>query len=422
MKGYVVKLIVIVLAVAMLTTAFAGCTPTPQASGDPLATNAQKKGEDPASAQAGNGEKQEVTVGVMTALSGSSIRMGEIYKAAIEAANKAIEEDGFLKDYTLKFEYVDDKGDAGEAPNAANFVINNVDADVTIGHFLTTMHLASGQFFEDAQIPVIGIVSGPASVAQDWDYTFIATGTDLIQADTLLAYLVEEKGFSKIGIANVNTEGGMSAANRIVATLKDKYSLEPATQDQFAIDDTDFTAQVLRMKDAGVEAAIYWGGSQPNGNIFMKQIEQMWAPVPEEVYFCGGTSMGQVQMLEAWDEKDLVQVGFPIGFIPDKENPQIARFMTDYQALDKEKQEPADVAARVYDAVYLIANSLNNMGSYDVNADDFTAKLRDAMRKCSFEGVQGHFDYSAFDNGEGLGQLSIAEWVEGGTYKKVFPK
>lgn len=416
MKRNMAKLIVMVLAIALLATAFSGCTTAPQASGSPAAADA------PNSAQGDNGEKQVVTVGVMTALSGSSIRMGEIYKAAIEAANKAIEEDGFIKNYTLKFEYVDDKGDAGEAPNAANFVINNVGADVTIGHFLTTMHLASGQFFEDAQIPVIGIVSGPASVAQDWDYTFIATGTDLIQADTLLAYLIEEKGFSKIGMAHINTEGGMSAATRIAETLKTKYSLELATQDQFAMDDTDYTAQVLRMKDAGAQAAIYWGGSQPNGNIFMKQIEQLWAPVPDEVYFCGGTSMGQVQMLEAWDQKDLVQVGFPIGFIPDKENPQIARFIKDYQALDKENQEPADVAARIYDAVYLIANSLNNMGAYDVNADDFSVKLQEAMSSCSFDGVQGHFDYSAFDNGEGLGQLSIAEWVEGGTYKKVYPK
>ena len=45
---------------------------------------------------------------------------------------------------------------------------------------------------------------------------------DLMNADTLIEYLVEEKGYTKISMVNVNTEGGQSAGDRVEEVLADK--------------------------------------------------------------------------------------------------------------------------------------------------------------------------------------------------------
>lgn len=412
------------LSALLLATALTGCSGGTGGTGETTGQTTKAAGETAAKETTGStsSEKPTVKVGVMCPMSGESARFGEIYKASITAAMKAVNEDGLLKDYNLEFEYIDDKGSTDGAPAAATYALDQYGAHVSIGHMLTTMVLVSGPMFEEAQVPLLGIVSGPASVAQGFEYLCIETGTDLIQADTLLQYLVEEKGFSKIGLVHINTEGGMSAADRIETTLKDKYNLELATRDAMVNEDADFTAQVLKMKDAGVETVIFWGLSQANGNLMMKQIEQTWGPVPEEIFFAGGTNLAQNQMLETWGEEDIAGVVFPVGYIPDESNPAIARFMKDFTEADPLKQAPADVPARVYDSVFHLVTALNNLGAYDVEADDFSVKLNGALRQASFDGVQGHFDFSAFDDGEGFGQMNIGEWGAGYTQKKVFPK
>lgn len=365
-------------------------------------------------------DKPVVKVGVMCPLSGENARFGEIYKASITAAMKAIEEDSLLKDYTLEFEYVDDKGATEGAPTAATFVLDNYGADVCIGHLLTTMILVSGQYFEDAQVPLLGIVSGPASVAQGWEYLCIETGTDLSQADTLLSYLINEKKFSKLGLIHINTEGGMSAANRIQETLQNTYNLQLVTRDAMTMEDADYTAQILKMKEGGAEAVVFWGLSQANANLCMKQIEQLWGKVPEEIFFAGGTSLAQNQMRETWSSEDLEGVVFPVGYIPDESNPAITRFIKDFREADPLGQDPADVPARVYDAVFHIVTALNDLGAYDVDAADFGQKLNDALRHATFEGVQGLFDFSATDNGVGLNKMNIGQWGPGYTQSKVY--
>lgn len=425
MKRKTVKLLAPLTALAMMGMVLGGCgnseTSAPAGSSETKAAETGQTAGNTGSTESTGSEKPVVKVGVMCPMSGTSARFGELYKASITAATKAIEEDGLLKDYTLEFEYVDDKGATDGAPAAATFVLDQYGADVAIGHMLTTMILVSGPMFEEAEIPLLGIVSGPASVAQGFNYLCIETGTDLIQADTLLEYLVEEKGYKKLGLIHVNTEGGTSAADRIEQTMKDKYGQDLVTRDAMTNEDTDFTAQVLKMKDGGAEAVIFWGLNQSQGNVCMKSIEQNWGKVPEEILFAGGTSMAQNQMTETWDSKDLEGVVFPVGYIPDESNEAIVRFIKDFKEADSLNQDPADVPARVYDSVFHIVTALNNLGPYDVDAEDFSTKLNEELRKASFDGVQGHFDYSAFDDGQGLGMMNIGEWGPDYTQRKIYP-
>lgn len=417
MKRSKKKVLASLMALAMMGSVLGGCGNSGgETAAEPAGQTASKEETQ------GESGKPVVKVGVMCPMSGTSARFGEIYKASIDAAMKAIEEDGLLKDYTLEFEYVDDKGATDGAPTAATYVLDQYGADVAIGHMLTTMILVSGPMFEEAQIPLLGIVSGPASVSQGFEYLCIETGTDLIQAETLLKYLVEEKGYKKLGLIHINTEGGTSAADHIEKVMKEQYGLDLITRDAMTTEDTDFTAQVLKMKEGGAEAVIFWGLNQSQGNTCMKNIEQSWGKVPEEILFAGGTSMAQNQMIETWDAGDLEGVVFPVGYIPDETNPAIARFIKDFKEADPLSQDPADVPARVYDSVFHLVTALNNLGPYDVEAEDFSIKLNEQLRKASFNGVQGAFDYSKFDNGEGFATMNIGAWGPDYSQIKVYPK
>jgi hypothetical protein len=65
--------------------------------------------------------------------------------------------------------------------------------------------------------------------------------------------------------------------------------------------------------------------------------------------------------------------------------------------------------------------ALNALGAQDVNAKDFPSKLNTALRQAKFTGVQGNFDFSANDNGVGLGQMNIGEWTANYGQRKIYP-
>lgn len=366
-------------------------------------------------------EKQTVKIAVMCPQSGINARFYEIYKASIEAALRCMEEDGMLPEYyDFEFEYIDDQGTTEGAPAAANYALDSYGCHVAIGHLLTTMILVSGQYFEDAQVPLLGIVSGPASVSQGWEYICIETGTDLMNADTLLEYLVEEKGYTKISMVNVNTEGGQSAGDRVEEVLTDKYGLELATHDEVEALEPDMSALVLKMKDAGAEAVICWGVEVATSNLLNSQINQLWGETPEDVLYCGGTNMAQNTNTQAWSAEDIEGVVFTSGYIFDGSETH-TRFRDYVVELDPEGMEPSDVGARVFDAMYHIVTALTNMGQMDVDDPEFSKTLNQYLRTAAFTGVQGEVDFGAFDNGVGLKAMNVGVWTENYGQEKIYP-
>lgn len=346
-----------------------------------------------------------VVVAVMCPLSGEYSRFGEQYKAAIEAAMKYVNENDMLNDYQLQFEYIDDKGTTDGAPTAANLALDQYECNVAVGHMLTTMVLADGQYFEDAETPLLGIVSGPASVAQGWEYISIETGTDITQADTLVDYLVSN-GSKNISLINVNTEGGMSAADEIENVLRDEYQLELATHEQIDNNVTDFTSIALKMKDAGTDTVIFWGLSQANGQICYTAVKDYVG----DVTFAGGTNLAQNQMLTTWNAEDINGVVFPVGYIYEEDNEMKKTINSYYKELDPDNNDLTDVPARVVDSIFHIVTALNDVGIQDPESDDFNKNLNNALRNAKFTGVQGDFDFSVNDNGVGLNKMNIGMW------------
>lgn len=367
-------------------------------------------------------EKQIVKVAVMSSESGANSRFMDIYKASIGAALRIMEEDGTLPTYyDFEFEYIDDQSTTEGAPLAANYALDSYGCHVSIGHLLTTMILVSGQYFEDAEIPLLGIVSGPASVSQGWEYLCIETGTDLTNADTLCEYLVEVQGYEKIAMVNVNTEGGQSAGDRVEETLKNKYGLELVVHDECESIEADMSAIVLKIKDAGAQAVICWGVDVSTANLLNSQIEQLYAKTPEEVLFCGGTNMAQNNNALTFTAEDLEGCVFTSGYIFDENNEMHKRFKDYVIELDPEHQEPSDVGARVFDAMYHIRTALEEMGQMDVNDSDFSKVLNQHLRTAKFTGVQGEFDFSQNDNGVGLNTMNVGVWTANYGQEKIYP-
>ncbi len=429
MKRSLMKIFALVLVVVMLTAVFASCKkedPTPAETTPEATTGAETTAEETAPEY--TGPTMTVKVGVMCPVTGTNSRMGIREKASIDAAMAHMAEDKFLNPaYELEImEFVDDQNTTDQAPIAANLMISE-DPHVVIGHHYTTMILAVGDLFEAAQIPLIGMVSGPASVQKGWEYFHIGTVTDTDAASSLAEYLVKEKNLKNFLVMARNDEGGMAGAEAVIAKLKELgIDFKDEAYMKFGIDDTDFTPYALKAKELGVDAVLTYGLSAANALTCYDQIENLYAQIPEKVFFAGSTSFAQPDMAKQLPGDKLQGIVFPTGYIQDPENAFKERFKNTFKANDPDGQWPGDNDARVYDACWNIAAALNLMieteGVKDINDEDFREKLNYYISQLDREGVQGHIEYKAFTDGRILKAANIGEWQADGQAIKVYPK
>ena len=61
------------------------------------------------------------------------------------------------------------------------------------------------------------------------------------------------------------------------------------------------------------------------------------------------------------------------------------------------------------------------MGPMDVNDPEFSKTLNTHLRSAAFTGVQGEFDFGAYDNGVGLLSLNIGQWSDDYAQVKIYP-
>ena len=422
-----------VVAVVVLLAMLVACAPQAPPTGNGGAAPPTPPGPGPGAPPGANGDAEQMVVRVvtMTPMSGPDVRMGIRQENSLAAAEQHMAEDNFLTPaYRIDFirPFIDDLNSTDGAPIAANLAIA-MDPHAVIGHHFTTMILISGPMFEEAGIPLFGMVSGPASVQQGWDYFHIGTVTDIDAGVVLGDYIVNELGVTNVLVMARNDEGGMAGAEGVMDRI-DYLTGTPMDRDRhymlFAIDDIDFTAHAMRARDLGVEAVLTYGLNATQGIIAYDQIEQIYGPIPDTVLFAGSTAFGSALMPVHFTPDKLQGIFFPTGYIMDPSCPMRERFRLQWNANDPEDLYPGDNDARVYDAAWNIAAALNLLYENDGplhpdNDPNFRSRLNHWIRQLDRQGVQGHINYAAFDDGRMLATGSVAEWQAGGYFIRVFP-
>jgi len=441
MKRTLIKIFTLILAVAMITSVFTACgggggdngggnTPAPTAPTTPSAPS----GGDSGGSDAYDGPVMTVRVVTMCPVSGTSARTGITQKAAVDAAVQHMAEDDFINPaYKIEFDmdFVDDESSTDKAAIAANLAISK-DPHIVIGHHLTTMIMISAPFFEEAKIPLIGIISGPAPATMGWEWFHYGTCTDADAGITLADYLANVKGFKNILIMARNDEGGKVGAAAVRAALESHgVSIPDSNYMEFATDDNEFSAHAMRAKELQVECVLTYGLGATAALTCYDQLEQIYGSIPDTVFFAGSTSFAQPSMAEMFPPEKIEGIVFPSAYIHDPDNPFVVRFENQFKENDPEGMWPGDNNGRVYDACWNIAAAVNLLAENDGylhpdNDPNFRERLNYWLSQLVRQGVQGEINYAAFTDGRIIKNANIGEWraVPGDVSRsfKIYPK
>ena len=359
-------------------------------------------------------ERQTIKIAIATCFTGNAARGAETQLYGLQVALNQIAASGYSKYYDFELVKGDDMYDATEAVTVANKLVYQDEVKAVFGHLNAVVTLAALPIYEEAHIPCFTPSGSSAKIIESgYEYVYMTVPSDSIIAATLINYMVDDLGLTKLGLLYCNNDQGQSGLEYVERTLAEKNMKLTATE-TFVATDTDFTGQMLNFKAAGVETVIIWGGEVTQRSIMIQQARQL---ISNDILMASDGNSSNASFVSVTQPEERSGLLYSVAWSPAFTDEMSTTYIEDFIAIDSLKQTPGAVTVRMYDGMYLLATALNELGPYDVNADDFTEKLNEKIKEVSYQGLQGLLDPA--ENGECLNRGFVVRYNEEGNEELV---
>jgi ABC-type branched-subunit amino acid transport system substrate-binding protein len=224
----------------------------------------------------------------------------------------------------------------------------------------------------------------------DTDPTFIETnipwtmrciGDDRQMGYMLVDLMIRKMDLKRIGIIRASNRYGRFGVREVKDSAR-RLGRPVAIEMAYRLGIDDFSLQLERLKEAGVDAVVHWGDAR-EGALILKQMRAQGMTQP---YFCSDRCVADEFVELAGEAAEGVVAGYP--WNPESGNPRFAAFRKRY--VERFKTEPETYASHAYDGMNMLIWAVQVAG---LNR----AKIRDilATRSKPWPGVTGDIPFSA---------------------------
>lgn len=197
-------------------------------------------------------------LGVVLEVTGASAALGVPERDAVNLAVSRINASGGVNGEDVEAVILDNQSREDQAAKHATQLINQEEIDLLIGTGRTGGSLAMRPIAERSGVPMISL-GASANVIEGAEVVFKTPPSDSVVLDQLVDYMTEQ-GYQKVGLLRDSSAFGEGVAEAITAAGADQ-GLEISVVEKFDPAATEFTAQLLNLKNANNDANIIWGSS-----------------------------------------------------------------------------------------------------------------------------------------------------------------
>jgi branched-chain amino acid transport system substrate-binding protein len=340
----------------------------------------------PASAQ-----KAEPCIGGSWELSGALAHFGMAIRMGIEVAIDEINEAGGVLGKKLRLVTYDDQGEPARAVDNARRIAEKDNCVVMMGGARTPNALAIRPVLADLGQPWMGVMSAGTRVIE-WEsgkneWMFRTSMNDRWVGPFLLEHALERSKNKKIGMLYEATGWGQGAVPDVEAAAKAK-GIALVGKETFNIADTDMSAQLIRLRDSGIDTLVLYAVDRETTNILRSMERLGYRPTLVSAW---GISAQLGQTAGALSEGVLVAGTFSwTGQLTPRAQKVWERMQKKFNLKHPGDLVLPSVTANAYDAIYLVAEAVKIAGAFDKN------KVRDAFYRVKYEGIIAKYD-PAFD-------------------------
>lgn len=332
----------------------------------------------------GGGDRQPVTIGMVTTLTGNAAYLGEDTQKGFELA---LQMAGVEEDVELLVE--DDAQDPEQGQSVADRMIEREGAQIMTGIVFSNVAVAVVPSIVERDMIYVSSNAGPSNFAgsQCHENYFSASYQNDNPAEVVGQWVKDQGHETAVGVAP-NYQAGQDSVNgfrRTFGELQDEFYTE--------LGDTDFAQTIAQIREADPDAVYFFypGGM---GIAFVQQYIE--SGLQEEIPIYGPTFSFDESLVDAIGEAAL---GLQNGsfWAPDLDNEANTAFVEAYR--EAHGATPTNYAAQGFDTANLILSGLDAVG-WDVSD---TAALREAIAAADFDSVRGDFEF-------GTNQHPVQDW------------
>jgi len=317
--------------------------------------------------------------GGMASIDGPSLNGA---KLAVKQINEA---GGLLDGRPIELVAIDTRTDQQETAKGAQRLISE-GVVAAIGFSDTTFVMAAAPLFQDAGIPFV--TSGATHpMLPQWvgDYMFMTPFGDDDQSFAIADYSYDELGARRVVVWTDNSMDFTKALSTFFRQRFTERGGEIVAEDFFMMGDTDFSAQIARLKSVQpTPDAVFISAIPSEAGLSVKQIREAGLDLP----IVSGDGF-DTELVSTVPGPELANdVYFSTHTYRADDRPEVLAFIEAYR--EEYGRDPENAFAPLgYDALRLVADAIQRAGSTDPKA------IRDALAATrEFEGVTGEISYT----------------------------
>jgi branched-chain amino acid transport system substrate-binding protein len=382
---------VLILIVVMLASLVAGCG---GGAKEPAKTAA----------------KEPIKFGIIGPYTGPNAKPGQSMKQGVNLAVEEINKAGGIKGRQLAAMFEDDASVPAQSVSATEKLINKDEVSFLIGTFNSATTLADMKIIERDKTPMMVPIAVAIEITESGNkWVFRNSATNPMQAEQLMSYIYKETKLRKFAVLHENTDYGkglMVAVQKFIQKNGGSMIAE-----SYSIGDTDFYAQLTKIKNNAPEGLIICGNLS-EGSQITRQFKELG--LKGQLFGFGGLSSYDFNNVASGSNEGLIATSYFENASP---NPLAQNFIKAYKA--KYNVDPDMFAAAIYESVYIAKDAMEKMGDTKDIAG-FRVALRDQLAKTKdLAGVQGPTTFDA--KGQADKQVMIIQWNKG-QKSILFPK
>ncbi len=353
------KKVALVLCVLMLFSLLAGCGSKAAAP-----DQAAKTGD-------------TIKLGFLGALTGSVANYGIPGQKGMKMAIDELNAKGGILGKKVEGIYEDNKGDNSEIANITTKYITKDKVVALVGDPCTGLTKVAADIAQKNKIVILSAGATSSGVVEIGDYVFRNTLLDAVAAPAVVDWMINKKGWKNLAVItsmnNAYSTGLTPIFKNAIADKGGKIVLEDSINDS----ETDFTAQVTKLKNAKADALVFTG-YYTEAALIMNEAKKKNL----DIVLVGGDGLYGQDLVKLGGAAVQEKVIFYAGFSTDQPSPETAKFLEAYRGIYKE--EPDMFSAQYYDAVMILAKAMETTKSTDPSVfKTEIAKLKD------YPGVSG---------------------------------
>ena len=356
----------------------------------------------PAFAQSG----EPITIGAVEILTGPNNKYGIAIKNGFDLALEEVNKAGGVLKRPLAIAYEDSAGNKDQAMNGVRALIGQKNVPLILGPTLSNEMFAAGPIANGRKVPIIGTSTTANGITAMGPYVF---RTSLPESDVVPVTLKTAKdklGIKKVAVMYANDDAFSKSGYDVMKAALEKLGIETLATETFGTKDTDFSAQMTKVKALNPDAIVVSALVEPASGILLAKKALGF---PAKVRVIGGNGLNSPKIGEiAGDAADGTMVGSP--WFIGKADAANQTFVAAYKA--KYGAEPDQFAAQAYDTLFIVAEAINAAGAPD------SEKIKDALQKTKHTGVLGAFNFTADrDPGDTSGVVVLE--IKGGKFGEM---